>query len=375
MSRFTVHDLRLPVIAAPMAGGPSTPELVAAVSNTGGLGFLAGGFTTAQKLAESLAAARALTSGPLGVNVFVPQPTPTNTAELKGYAAALAGEAEHYGVALGEPRYSDDDWDAKLEVVHDLKPELVSFTFGLPGADELARIKGAGITVVAGVTSLEEALAAADRGFDALVVQGPKAGGHSFVFDGHAPAPTQSLEDLLASITGRCRLPVIAAGGLATAADLNRALQAGAVAGQFGTAFLLADEAGTKAVHRSALTDPAFAETSVTRAFTGRYARGLRNRFIDEHDHQAVAGFLTFSIWPVQCWPRRPQAAIHRAPASGPAPGSGRHPPRRRQTSWPDWFMRTAHCSVPRLKTSPLAAEPRSPIGAAPRRASRAPSE
>src|ERR1700756_4881285 len=112
MSRFTVHDLRLPVIAAPMAGGPSTPELVAAVSNTGGLGFLAGGFTTAQKLVESLAAARALTSGPLGVNVFVPQPTPTNTAELKGYAAALAGEAEHYGVALGEPRYADNDWDA-----------------------------------------------------------------------------------------------------------------------------------------------------------------------------------------------------------------------------------------------------------------------
>ena len=291
MSRFAVHDLRLPVIAAPMAGGPSTPELVAAVSNTGGLGFLAGGFATAQTLAENLAATRALTSGPLGVNVFVPQRVPTNTAELNAYAAALATEAERYGVALGEPRYSDDEWDAKLEVVHDLKPELVSFTFGLPGADEVARIKGAGVTMVAGVTSLEEALAAADRGFDALIAQGPKAGGHSFIFDGLAPAPTQPLEDLLASITGRCRLPVIATGGLATAADLDRVLQAGAVAGQFGTAFLLADEAGTKAVHRSALTDPAFAETSVTRAFTGRYARGLRNRFIDEHDHQAIAGF------------------------------------------------------------------------------------
>lgn len=84
MSRFTVHDLRLPVIAAPMAGGPSTPELVAAVTNAGGLGFLAGGFVTGQTLADNLAAARALTSGPLGVNLFVPQPVPTNTAELKG---------------------------------------------------------------------------------------------------------------------------------------------------------------------------------------------------------------------------------------------------------------------------------------------------
>jgi nitronate monooxygenase len=97
MSRFTVHDLRLPVIAAPMAGGPSTPELVAAVSNAGGLGFLAGGFVTAQTLADSLAAARALTSGPLGVNLFLPQPVPVNTAELNAYAAALATEAEHYG--------------------------------------------------------------------------------------------------------------------------------------------------------------------------------------------------------------------------------------------------------------------------------------
>jgi nitronate monooxygenase len=232
-----------------------------------------------------------LTSGPLGVNLFVPQPKPTNTAELNAYAATLAAEAEHYGVAVGEPRYSDDDWDAKLEAVHDLKPELVSFTFGLPSADEVARIKGSDITVVAGATSLGEALEAAALGLDALVVQGPKAGGHSFIFDGLAPAPTQPLEDLLASVTGRCQLPVIAAGGLADADDLAFVLQAGAVAGQFGTAFLLADEAGTKATHRAALADPAFAETSVTRAFTGRYARGLRNRFIDEHDHQAVAGF------------------------------------------------------------------------------------
>jgi len=291
MSGFSVRDLRLPVIAAPMAGGPSTPELVAAVTNAGGLGFLAGGFATAQTLAASLEAARALTSGPVGVNVFVPQPVPTNSTELNAYAAALAPEAEHYGVALGQPRYSDDEWDEKLEVVHDLKPEMVSFTFGLPGADELARIKGAGITAVAGVTLLEEALAAADLGFDALVAQGPKAGGHSFIFDGLAPAHTQPLEHLLASITGRCQLPVIAAGGLATAADLDSALRAGAVAGQFGTAFLLANEAGTKAAHRAALTDPAFNETTVTRAFSGRYARGLRNRFIDEHDHQAVTGF------------------------------------------------------------------------------------
>lgn len=301
MNRFNVRDLQLPVIAAPMAGGASTPKLAAAVTNSGGLGFLAGGFVTAQTVADNLTAARALTTGPVGVNLFVPQPKPTDTAVLNAYAAALTAEAERYGVTLGEPRYSDDDWDAKLEVVHDLKPDLVSFTFGLPDTGELARIKSAGVAVLAGVTALDEALAATGMEFDALVVQGPKAGGHSFVFDALAPARTRPLEELLASIIGECDLPVIAAGGLMTAADLDEAVQAGAIAGQFGTAFLLADEAGTNPVHRAALTDPAFTETAITRAFTGRNARGLRNRFIDEHDYQAAAIFphVTYLTRPV----------------------------------------------------------------------------
>ena len=301
MSRFSVQNLECPVIAAPMAAGPSTPKLAAAVSNAGGLGFLAGGLVSAQTLADDLTAARKCTSGPLGVNLFVPQPVPSNDVEIKSYAAVLAAEAERYGVMLGEPRYRDDDWAVKLEVVYTMKPDLVSFTFGLPEADVLARIKTAGISAVATVTSLDEAQVASARGVDALVVQGPKAGGHSATFDPLAPPPRQPLEDLLAALTGLCQIPVIAAGGLATAADLDRMLQAGAVAGQFGTAFLLADEAATNPVHRAALTDGAFTQTAVTRAFTGRYARALRNRFIDDHDAQAVAGFpnVAFLTGPV----------------------------------------------------------------------------
>jgi nitronate monooxygenase len=301
MSRFSFQDLRRPVIAAPMAAGPSTPELAAAVSNAGGLGFLAGGLVSAQTLADSLSAARQYTSGPLGINLFVPQPVTTNIIEIKSYAAALAAEAEHYGVMLGEPRYHDDDWAAKLDVVYTMKPELVSFTFGLPEADVLARIKTAGITSVVTVTSLGEAQLASARDVDALVVQGPEAGGHSATFDPVAAPPNQPLQDLLAAVTSLCDVPAIAAGGLATAADVDRMLRAGAVAAQCGTAFLLADEAGTSPVHRAALTDGRFTQTAVTRAFTGRYARALRNRFIDDYDAHAVAGFpnVAFLTGPV----------------------------------------------------------------------------
>ena len=157
MSHFAIQDLRCPVIAAPMAAGPSTPKLAAAVTNAGGLGFLAGGLVSAQTLADSLSEARQRTSGPIGINLFVPQPVNNNIAEIQSYAAALAPEAERYGVVLGEPRYHDDDWAAKLDVVYAMKPDLVSFTFGLPGADLLARIRAAGITSAVTVTSLDEA--------------------------------------------------------------------------------------------------------------------------------------------------------------------------------------------------------------------------
>jgi nitronate monooxygenase len=131
----------------------------------------------ADAFAERIVAARKLTSGPLGVNLFVPQPSAGTLATFNAYAAALAAEAEHYGVRLGELRY-DEDWAAKLDVVHDLRPEAVSFTFGLPTTGECSRLENAGITTVATVTTVLEAEMALARGAGALVAQGPSAGGH-----------------------------------------------------------------------------------------------------------------------------------------------------------------------------------------------------
>jgi nitronate monooxygenase len=288
---FDLRDPAVPVIVAPMAGGPSTPELAAAGTNAGGLGFVAAGYLKADVFAERLTAARDLTSGPIGTNLFVPQPSAATPEAIERYAAALAGDAERYGAQLGAPRFDDDDWTAKLEVLLDTRPDVVSFTFGAPGADECRRLRDAGITTVGTVTTVEEARTAVDHGLDAVAVQGPEAGGHRGTYNPTVSPATQSLDALLADVTAAIDVPVIAAGGLMTAYDVQRVLRAGAVAAQLGTAFLLSDEAGSSPVHRAALANGEFTETAVTKAFSGRYARGLRNRFIDEHEAEAPLGY------------------------------------------------------------------------------------
>lgn len=173
----------------------------------------------------------------------------------------------------------------------DMRPAVVSFTFGLPSEQICSRLHSSGILLFASVTTVAEAKIAVARDIDALIVQGPAAGGHRATFDPAAPPCDTPLLQLLTAICVDADVPVVASGGLATADDVARVLAAGAVATQLGTAFLLADEAGTHPTHRAALRDEAFAETVVTRAFTGRYARALRNRFVDRYGMQAPFGF------------------------------------------------------------------------------------
>jgi nitronate monooxygenase len=288
---FDFRDLAVPILVAPMAGGPSTPELAAAGTNAGGLGFVAAGYLTAEVFAERLTATRGLASGPIGANLFVPQPSVGTAADIERYANALAPEAERYGAQLGEPRFDDDHWAAKIDVLLDVRPDVASFTFGVPSAEECRRLREAGIAVVGSVTTLAEAQAAIASGVDAVAAQGPAAGGHRGTFDPAAKPATQPLDELLAEVKAAVDVPVVAAGGLMSADDVGRVLGAGAAAAQLGTAFLLSDEAGSSPVHRAALQDARFTETVVTRAFSGRYARGLRNRFIDEHEAEAPLGY------------------------------------------------------------------------------------
>lgn len=290
---FTFTELAVPVVAAPMAGGPSTPTLAAAVSNAGGLGFVAGGYRSPRQLADDITAARSNTSGPLGVNVFVPQPSNADMVLLDDYAELLEPLADYYGVELGRPRPGDDDcWAEKLEVVADLRPTVVSFTFGTPQPEDLEMLRGLRILTLVTVTSLYEAGIAIGHGADGLVVQGPGAGGHRGTFAPDVRPGAEPLDGLLEAIAAaHGDVPLVAAGGLSAAADVTRVLHCGAAAVQVGTALMLADEAGTNPVHRTALQHPEFSNTVVTCVFSGRYARSLENDFIRALDDGAPLGY------------------------------------------------------------------------------------
>jgi nitronate monooxygenase len=278
--------LEVPIVGAPLAGGPSTPALAAAVSEAGALGFLAAGYKTAAAVAADLREARTLTSRPLGLNLFVPSRDPVDEASLSAYVERMRPEAERYGARLGDPVWTDDDWAAKLELGVREQPDVVSFTFGCPDRETLAALRAAGCEVWCTVTSSDEARAA--EGVDALVVQGAEAGGHQGSFHDRDAEP-QPLRTLFAQVRDVTDLPLVAAGGIGTPASAAELLAAGAFAVQLGTAFLRTEEAGTAEPYRRALEGDA--QTRLTRAFSGRRARGIVNRFLLEHDAYAPLAY------------------------------------------------------------------------------------
>jgi nitronate monooxygenase len=281
--------LRHPIVLAPLAGGPTTPALVAAVSDAGGIGFLGAGYRTATDTVAQIGAVRALTDATFGVNVFVPRRDPVDPEALAAYLERLRPDAERAGVAVGEPRDEDDDWDAKIGVLLDARVPVVSFTFACPAAATIAALQEAGSEAWVTVTSPAEARIAREAGADALVCQGTEAGGHRGAFDDRDDSEHLGLLALLRLVAAEVDLPLVAAGGIADGPGVASILAAGAAAAQMGTAFLRASEAGTVAAHREALATDA--PTALTRAFTGRTARGIVNRFMEEHSDAAVVAY------------------------------------------------------------------------------------
>lgn len=289
-----LSTLALPVVSAPMAGGISTPLLAAAVSDAGGLGMLAAGYRTPEQLAADLVHTRDLTDRPVGVNLFVPRPPDRerHEAAVEAFRERLAAEASALGVEPGRPSWGDtDSWADKVVLVETLATAVVSCTFGLPDEATVARWRAAGSEVHVTVTSLEEARAAAKLGVDALVLQGHEAGGHRGTHDPDAEPVMIDHLGLLDLIVPEVDLPLVAAGGITTAGDVRRALDAGAVAVQVGTALLLATEAGTSSAYRAALRDPDLTERVTTRAFTGRVAGAVRNGWVDRHEGHVPSAF------------------------------------------------------------------------------------
>jgi nitronate monooxygenase len=272
-----------------MAGGPSTPELAAAVTRAGGLGMLAGAYRAPDLLAADIARARALTDGPLGVNLFVPVVMEDAPGRLERYLERLAPEARRYGAQVGTPRDDDDGWQAKLELIAGERIEVASFTFGCPSPRVIDHLRAAGSEVWVTVNEPGEATEAHGGGADVLVVQGVEAGGHQGGWRSPDDPEGFGLLALLRVVAAHTSLPVVAAGGLTDGAGVAAALAAGARAAQAGTAFLRAAEAGTDPAYRAALRGGG--RTELTRAFSGRRARGLRNRFIRDFGPHAPSSY------------------------------------------------------------------------------------
>jgi nitronate monooxygenase len=282
----------VPLAAAPMAGGGTTTDLATAVVDAGAFAFLAAGYKTPDAVAAEISALRPA-GGAFGVNLFAPTVSPIPEAEFRRYARELQPDGDAFGLDLSQVplREDDDHWADKLDLLLADPVPVVSVTFGLPRPAEVRALQRAGTRVLVTATTVDEARAAVEVGADGLVVQGSDAGAHSGTHDPHRALTPTATADLVRAVAAVTALPLVAAGGVGGSADVARLLEAGAGAVTVGTLLLRTDECGVSRTHKDALADPAFPETVVTRAFTGRPARGLRNRFIEQHDAAAPVGY------------------------------------------------------------------------------------
>jgi nitronate monooxygenase len=283
--------MSFPIVAAPMSGGPTTPAMVCAATRAGGLGMLAAGYKTTEAVAAEIKQVRA-EGVPFGVNVFAPNPLPVDPDSYRTYAAVIQREADQFGLTLPpDPIEDDDQFDAKIALLLDDPVPIVSFTFGIPPSNVIGALQKAGTLVMQTVTTADQATQASAAGADLLAVQASTAGGHSATLTPREPVAATPIAELVRSVTAAVDIPVVAAGGIATPEDVVEVIQAGAAAAIVGTVLLRASESGASATHQAALIDPLRTETVLTRSFTGRPARGLRNSFIDAHEAQAPLGY------------------------------------------------------------------------------------
>jgi nitronate monooxygenase len=284
MSLQEFLGIELPVIQAPMAGVQGS-ALAIAVSNAGGLGSLPCAMLNAEAMRKELATIQAQTTKPYNVNFFCHQPpTPDPEREttwrsaLAPYYKAFAIDAATIPAGPGRNPFNTE----AAAVLSEFKPAVVSFHFGLPAAELVAQVKSWGAKILSSATTVDEARWLEAHGADAIIAQGVEAGGHRGIFLSDDLTTQVGTFALLPQIVQAVRCPVIAAGGIADARGVAAALTLGAAGVQVGTAYLLCPEATTTAIHRAALQSEAARHTALTNVFTGRPARGIVNKIIQE---------------------------------------------------------------------------------------------
>jgi nitronate monooxygenase len=270
-----------PIIQGPLGGGPSTPELAAAVSNAGGLGSLGAAYSTPDQIASDVQRIKSLTNKPFQVNLFAGGWDANANADAQPMLEILA--EIHHTLSLpppAQPLPKPDPFPGQLEVVLAAQPAIFSFTFGIPNPDAMARLKQRGILTLGTATTIAEARLLAEAGVDAVVAQGAQSGAHRGTFAGQFESCMVPTLELVRGITAVLDIPVIAAGGLMDGRDISAAIAAGASAAALGTAFLVSTESAAPQGHKEAILNADQDTTVLTRAFSGRPARGLPNKFI-----------------------------------------------------------------------------------------------
>lgn len=276
-----------------MAGGITTPQLVAAVANNGGVGSFGFAYSAPEKIQADLVAAQSLTSGPINANFFVFSPVslPSEQTQLNAIQALRSLDVNGVqSLAIPAAPFYPNLME-QLEPVWKTRPTILSFHFGLPPDGVIAKAHALGISVGISATSLAEALAIESADADFVVAQGIEAGGHRGQFDWQAEDEALSTLELTAQLAKHCRIPIVAAGGIMNGAHIQKALARGAQAAQLGTAFLCCDESGASASYRQFLLHKQDRPTVMTKAFSGRYARGIENTFTKRMQDQTILPF------------------------------------------------------------------------------------
>jgi len=310
-----LFGVELPIIQAPMAGSQGS-ALAIAVSTAGGLGSLPCALLTPDQIRRELEHIKAATSRPFNVNFFCHIPPAFDEARDAAWRSVLAGYYEEFGVAApaGEMAGARLPFDADAAaLVEEFRPPVVSFHFGLPRPELLARVKRSGAKVLSSATTVGEAEWLQANGVDAIVAQGSEAGGHRGMFLERSLAGQIATMELVRQVVATARVPVIAAGGIADADGVAAARAAGAAGVQVGTAYLLCPEATTGALHRAALKTDAVRTTAITNVLTGRPARGIVNRLMRD------VGPMNDTA------PAFPMAAAYVAPLRAAAEAQGRN--------------------------------------------------
>ncbi|MFS0636110.1 nitronate monooxygenase [Mesobacillus foraminis] len=280
-------NIDFPILQAPMAGGITTPELVAAVSNHGGLGMIGAGYLDPNQLRKQINEVRQLTDKAFGVNLFIPNTFTYDSQEAYGANQSLHSIRKYLNISDPEPpniTYNDSlkSYQEQLRILIEEKVSVCSFTFGLPSDKEIEKLKRHNMILIGTATTVEEAVKIQNIGMDFAVVQGSEAGGHRGTFLNVTSDRSAGLFSLLPQAVDHLHIPVIAAGGIMDGRGLVAAISLGAQAVQMGTAFLTCKESGAPKVHKAAILHATEEDAILTRTFSGKWARGLKNDFISQ---------------------------------------------------------------------------------------------